>query len=74
MKNKMLKPEMEFIEFGTQDVITTSGEGGDLQMNFGDPVKTSTPGPDSPAEKKGYGGWTGFNDTTAGDGLFGYKQ
>lgn len=63
MKNKMLKPEMEFIEFGTQDVITTSGEGGDLQMNFGDPVTTSTPGPDSPAENKGFGGWV-FGDTT----------
>ena len=25
---KLLKPEMEFIEFSTQDVITTSGEGG----------------------------------------------
>ena len=61
---KLLKPEMEFIEFSTKDVITTSGEGGGgLQMNFGNPVTTSTPGPDSPAENKGYGGW-GFGDTT----------
>ena len=69
MKKKMLKPEMAFIELSTQDVITTSGEGGGesgnngLQMNFGNPVTTVTPGPDSPAESKGFGGWS-FEDTT----------
>ncbi len=32
MKKKMIKPEMEFIEFNKQDVITTSG--GDTYKNF----------------------------------------
>ena len=48
---KLLKPEMEFIEFNTQDVITTSGEG---QLNF--PSKDEVnPESGSPANQKNWG-------------------
>lgn len=44
---KLLKPEMEFIKFNTEDVITTSGEGGGTTtdtITFADQVKSTTTG------------------------------
>ena len=47
---KLLKPEMEFIKFNTQDVITTSGCG---QINFNDKTEVD-PEPGSPAIQTGW--------------------
>ena len=48
---KLLKPEIEFIEFNTQDVITTSGGG---QINFSNPKNQVDPDSGSPANQTGW--------------------
>ncbi len=52
---KFIKPEITFIEFNEEDIITTS------DMHFGGDIEPS--GPSSPAEQGGYTGLD-FNDTT----------
>ncbi len=58
MKNKMLKPEIEFIRFNTQDIITTSGES-KLKNFKGTPVVDDT----DKSLNQNYGGWTGFKNS-----------
>ncbi len=59
---KLLKPEMEFIELNTQDVITTSG-GGDTYM-FSEDDPTTTSGNAHDAQEYGNGDIPLFNDYT----------
>lgn len=55
---KLLKPEMEFIKFNTEDVITTSGgdtPAGGGKFNFPYGGTEVTPDSGSPANQKDWG-------------------